>query len=766
MSGTQRLPGARHLLAIMVTALSGHALADVAGKVNFVSGPVMAYSLDGNQRLLTRGAEVNGGERLETGKGRLQIRFTDGSFLSLQPNTIFRLDSYRFEKNKPEEGQLLFNFVQGGMRTITGAIGRVNRARYKVRTPVASLGIRGTGYASTLNNGVLTLSVDKGIVNIENEFGSSNVNAGQTFRVIQGEAPRLAPDGVSADARAREPDNNFTTAGNDRDINSNPETGAEVIAGENPDFGQVVVANVLPDSNYPPGSGVPLPSYTLASRFEQTGNSLLLSGLGAIFNRTASDAGRGGLVGLTETRNNSISAIFHTGSAGNALQFNGITTIGDLSFGEWTNGGAANGTLDRTDGNITLGDGQFEPYIIGASSSQALGLDAAGQGVKLSYLLAGATVAGSTNGEAGVLRNLSLNITLAPVSLVDVDLKVSMQNTGDYVASARNLMINNNNASTSSGLRLNGNDLTATGQGCTGRGCAVRLEAFFAGDDPQLGAIYVIDRTSSQISGVAALDLSGKTTASVLLADAASPDYRAVFVKHGGVYQENAISADFASNGNWQSGTVSSNSVYGPNSQASVAAVNQGVAHVNHTLAWGQWVNGSAQFGNGNTVDLNSQGVHYLVGSPTVSGNLPNSVLTYNLLGGSRPTLADANGAPASASGILTSGTMTLDFEASTASLNLGMAFAAGSQTASVLLSGSQGMISSGNVGFDSLNVSVGSNAGTPIACTSCSGSASGFVAGPSAEMVGLGYAVNGVTVLQTDNGSISGVATFGNPKP
>ena len=229
MSGTQRLPGARHLLAIMVTALSGHALADVAGKVNFVSGPVMAYSLDGNQRLLTRGAEVNGGERLETGKGRLQIRFTDGSFLSLQPNTIFRLDSYRFEKNKPEEGQLLFNFVQGGMRTITGAIGRVNRARYKVRTPVASLGIRGTGYASTLNNGVLTLSVDKGIVNIENEFGSSNVNAGQTFRVIQGEAPRLAPDGVSADARAQEPDSNFATAGKDRDINSNPETGAKGI---------------------------------------------------------------------------------------------------------------------------------------------------------------------------------------------------------------------------------------------------------------------------------------------------------------------------------------------------------------------------------------------------------------------------------------------------------------------------------------------------------------------------------------------------------
>jgi hypothetical protein len=41
---------------------------------------------------------VNSGERLETNSGRVQIRFTDGSFISLQPNTVFGLDNYAFNK--------------------------------------------------------------------------------------------------------------------------------------------------------------------------------------------------------------------------------------------------------------------------------------------------------------------------------------------------------------------------------------------------------------------------------------------------------------------------------------------------------------------------------------------------------------------------------------------------------------------------------------------------------------------------------------------
>ena len=60
MPGIHHLPLSRQPLAFFISALlAGQALAEVAGKVSFVSGQVNAIALDGGERLLTRGAVVN-----------------------------------------------------------------------------------------------------------------------------------------------------------------------------------------------------------------------------------------------------------------------------------------------------------------------------------------------------------------------------------------------------------------------------------------------------------------------------------------------------------------------------------------------------------------------------------------------------------------------------------------------------------------------------------------------------------------------------------
>ena len=93
------------------------------------------------------------------------------------------------------------------MRTVSGAIGKVNRVNYKIQTPVATIGIRGTSYAASQEpNGKLLLTVGSGMVNLENGFGSSNVNTGQTFQVETGQAPSQAPAGTSVSARAETPE--------------------------------------------------------------------------------------------------------------------------------------------------------------------------------------------------------------------------------------------------------------------------------------------------------------------------------------------------------------------------------------------------------------------------------------------------------------------------------------------------------------------------------------------------------------------------------
>ena len=44
------------------------------------------------------GGAVDEGDSINTNNGRIQIRFTDGGFVALQPETIYRLDEYEFSR--------------------------------------------------------------------------------------------------------------------------------------------------------------------------------------------------------------------------------------------------------------------------------------------------------------------------------------------------------------------------------------------------------------------------------------------------------------------------------------------------------------------------------------------------------------------------------------------------------------------------------------------------------------------------------------------
>ena len=133
------------LAALIVALLPGAASAEAA-RVTFSHGPVAATAADGARRALARGAEIDAGDTISTGRGRAQLRFTDGSFVSLKPNTDFRVDEYAFKGGNDTNERGFFSLLRGGLRTITGLVGRVRKGRYRMRTSVATLGIRGTEY--------------------------------------------------------------------------------------------------------------------------------------------------------------------------------------------------------------------------------------------------------------------------------------------------------------------------------------------------------------------------------------------------------------------------------------------------------------------------------------------------------------------------------------------------------------------------------------------------------------------------------------------
>ncbi len=141
----------RLILSLFCLSLALPVLADSGpvGRVIFVNGEVHAIH-QGKTRVLKRGAYILEGDEVRTGQAaRTQIRMNDGALFALRPNTTMHFENYRYNK-KTRLGSSLLGLIKGGFRTITGLIGQFNKKRYRVRTSVATIGVRGTHFGLTL----------------------------------------------------------------------------------------------------------------------------------------------------------------------------------------------------------------------------------------------------------------------------------------------------------------------------------------------------------------------------------------------------------------------------------------------------------------------------------------------------------------------------------------------------------------------------------------------------------------------------------------
>ncbi|MBV8030986.1 MAG: FecR domain-containing protein [Betaproteobacteria bacterium] len=137
----------RALLLFLGLALSLQAHSQVVGRVLLVGGDAFAVR-NGQQVRLAYSSPVEFKDILRTGPASsLQVRFVDEGLLSLRENTEFEIEDYRFGQQQQEGEHAFFRLLKGGFRSVTGLIGRSRNADYRVRTPTATIGIRGTDYA-------------------------------------------------------------------------------------------------------------------------------------------------------------------------------------------------------------------------------------------------------------------------------------------------------------------------------------------------------------------------------------------------------------------------------------------------------------------------------------------------------------------------------------------------------------------------------------------------------------------------------------------
>ncbi len=192
------------ILPLMLVALlaAGSAWAEPAATITNLSGTVADLKADGTSRVLSVRSKVETGDTLSTQAGTYaRLRFRDGGEVVLRPNTVFKVNNYRFQQEKPKRDSFFVSLLKGGARFVSGLIGhRGNKDAYSLRTPAATIGIRGTDYTvrtcrgdcGDLPDGTYT-NTHSGAIFQRNPHGSLDCAAGQSCFAAPGTRPVFLP---------------------------------------------------------------------------------------------------------------------------------------------------------------------------------------------------------------------------------------------------------------------------------------------------------------------------------------------------------------------------------------------------------------------------------------------------------------------------------------------------------------------------------------------------------------------------------------------
>jgi len=136
------------LLALLFTGLVN---ANEIGEISeFRGNGEVVRQQDGDKLLAELALDIFSYDDVRTGNGRMAIEFLDSSVLKLTEHSKVVIDNYIFDPD-PSKSKLALNMASGTARFITGALGKMNKENISIRTPSATIAIRGTDFTTTVD---------------------------------------------------------------------------------------------------------------------------------------------------------------------------------------------------------------------------------------------------------------------------------------------------------------------------------------------------------------------------------------------------------------------------------------------------------------------------------------------------------------------------------------------------------------------------------------------------------------------------------------
>lgn len=151
----------------------------IVGEATMVIGVARLLGSDGSTRVVERGTPIRVGERIQTQPGsHVHLRFVDGGRLSIRPSSRLQVEDYSHSEQQPVLGAIKFRLDEGVVRSITGTWGEAARDRFRLNTPVAAIGVKGTDFVVKSEGEKTTASVYTGAISFTPLSGACTKSVG------------------------------------------------------------------------------------------------------------------------------------------------------------------------------------------------------------------------------------------------------------------------------------------------------------------------------------------------------------------------------------------------------------------------------------------------------------------------------------------------------------------------------------------------------------------------------------------------------------
>lgn len=107
-------------------------------------------------------------DNVKTANGRVGITFLDDSKVRLTEHSQLIIDEFIFDPN-PSKSKMALQFASGTARFITGKLASIDKENISIKTPSATIGIRGTDFTVTVDELGRSL-----VILLPDEFGNSS----------------------------------------------------------------------------------------------------------------------------------------------------------------------------------------------------------------------------------------------------------------------------------------------------------------------------------------------------------------------------------------------------------------------------------------------------------------------------------------------------------------------------------------------------------------------------------------------------------------